>query len=290
MNELDSQSSFRTIELIVLDNGSPEKFDATRPLSKGSTYRYLNTEMTLSADINILKSYEAATSDWVYVIGDSKIPVQGFIEKISSDINQYKAKIFIYQDQSTNFLDVAIDSCVGLKNKDLKFGDIILVGNSVISHEIIEQHLEISSQFVYSRSVTAALIFLALENKKLVLFRNSRLLSKFLDKPATYRPGLAILDCWARFNALSTLPVSEKFTRIINRLVLDNETMHSRFIFMKFCLIKIVREKTDIRRELRTIIKYRYTRSFCFSEYVLVRFLLIFSQFHYLIYRKLLNL
>ena len=232
-------------------------------------------------------SYEAATSDWIYVIGDSKIPVQGFIEKISSDIKSYDAKIFIYQDQSTNSQDVAIDSCMGLRNKDLKFGDIILLGNSVISREVMKKHLEIGSPFVYARSVTAALIFLALEDNELVIFKHSKLLSIFLDKPAEYVPKLALLECWARFNALSTLPVSRNSAKIINKLVIDNETFHSRLIFMKFCLIKIMREKLDIRRELRAIIVYRYTLSISFSEYILVRLLLTFNVLHYLIYRKL---
>ena len=221
--------------------------------------RVLRNKIHLGPDASILRSIEFAESDWIYCLGDSKIPVENVFDLIVNDINENSGiSSIVYKFKNLNEDDRTISNVSEIASKDIHWGDFFLVGNSVISAKLVKKYYSTATQFTLSRSMLFIFHILALKNKDKVLLSNNRIVKEFVEKPVFYNPGLSLLECWAQFPLLVNLPIKDEERMIIIDKIIKGESRDDKIIFYKFCLIKIFRENIDISFNLKNILSYRY--------------------------------
>lgn len=229
-------------------------------------------------DESILRAYEGCNSDWIYFLGDSKLPVKDFekvIRAANADCPMAVAYFFCY-DSSFNGGKV-IDTIEDLVRSGLTLGDFILGGNSIFSRRIVEKYIRYSYRTLSSRIAHVAMPIIALSKDESIFISNNRVIERFIEKPATYQPGKALLDCWASFSLLTLLPISYKNALLINKYVVNYENNFSRLNFLKYSLLKIFRENISISKDLLVIINTRYIFYKKWNEWMMLRVLYLIS-------------
>lgn len=233
----------------------------------------------VGVDESILRAYEACNSDWIYFLGDSKLPVEDF-EKVMKSANidypMATAYFFCY-DTSLNG-GIAVHTIEDLIHSGLTLGDFILGGNSIFSRRIVEKYIRYSYRALSSRIAHVAMPIIALSKGEPIFISNKKIIEKFIEKPATYQPGKALLDCWASFSLLALLPITYKNALLINKYVVNYETNLSRLNFFKYSLLKIFREKTSISKDLLFMINTRYIFYKKWNEWMMLKVLYFISM------------
>jgi hypothetical protein len=116
-----------------------------------------------------------------------------------------------------------------------------------------------------------AMPLMALSQGNSIYVSNNKIIEKFIEKPSSYKPGKALLDCWASFSLLVLLPIEKKDATYLNKYIVLNDNLSQKIIFLKFCLLNIFREKTIISKELKIILASRYIFYSQFYEKNLIR-------------------
>jgi hypothetical protein len=157
----------------------------------------------------------------------------------------------------------------------IKFGDLLLVGNSLMHKKLFSRYYSILYKFNYTRSVLPATHLMHLNNGGSLKVSAERVIEKPIPKPQSYNPGLSLLECWYSFPSLSLLPLNLKHKKKVNKMILDNEKFKDLINLIKFCLIKMFREKKDISQELYMIIKNRYNFKYSYEIFFIYPIFLI---------------
>lgn len=221
--------------------------------------RVLRNKIHLGADASILRSIELAESDWIYCLGDSKIPVENVFDLIVNDIKENSdISSIVYKFKNSNEFARTISNVSEIANKDIHWGDFFLVGNSVINAKLVKNYFSTATQLTFTRSMLFIFHILALKNNNKILLSNNRIVKEFLVKPVFYNPGLSLLECWAQFPLLVNLPIKDEERMMVLDKIIKGESRDDITTFYKFCLIKIFRENIDISFNLKNILAYRY--------------------------------
>ena len=232
----------------------------------------------VGVDESILRAYEACKSDWIYFLGDSKLPVEDFERVITSaKMDCPTAAAYFFCHDSSLIGGIAIRSIRDLVHSGLTLGDFILGGNSIFSRRIVEKYIRYSYRTLSSRIAHVAMPIIALSKGESIFISNNRVIEKFIEKPATYQPGKALLDCWASFSLLTLLPISYNNALLINKYVVNYENNFSRLNFLKYSLLKIFRENISISKDLLVIINTRYIFYKKWNEWMMLRVLYLIS-------------
>jgi hypothetical protein len=228
----------------------------------------------LGVDESILRCYEMCDADWIYFLGDSKLPTRNF-EAVMSAAHAAlpDAAAYFFRYDSTFNDGQIIKSIEELVGSGLTLGDFILGGNSVFSRKIVEKYINFSYRTLSSRIAHVAMPLMALIRSESLYLSSEKIIDKFLAKPSLYQPGKALLDCWASFSLLALLPISRRDAILVHRYVLKNEDTTDRFIFAKYCLIKIFRERVMISKDIKIILNTRYLFRKPVIEFTMVLFL-----------------
>jgi hypothetical protein len=210
-------------------------------------------------DESILRAYEQCDADWIFFLGDSKLPSLDF-EHILMSANKAcpHASAYFFSFDSSLMRNMQINSIQELVDSGLTLGDFILGGNSVFSRKIVEKYISYSYRTLSSRIAHVAMPLMALSKGESVFVSSDRIIERFVEKPSTYQPGKALLDCWSSFSLLVLLPLERDNAKQLNKYVLKNDNFRSSIIFFKYCLLKIFSEKVSISKDLRATLKLRY--------------------------------
>jgi hypothetical protein len=210
-------------------------------------------------DESILRAYEHCDSEWIYFLGDSKLPYLDF-ESVLKSAHQAcpDACAYFFSYDSTLKGDLRIDSIEALVKSGFRLGDFILGGNSVFSRKIVEKYIAYSYRVLSSRIAHVAMPLMALSRREPIFIARAKIIDKYIEKPSTYQPGKALLDCWASFALLVLLPIERGSAKDINKYVLQNERFSQLSNFCKYCLLKVFRDKIPISKDLKTILRFRY--------------------------------
>ncbi len=278
------------IGIIILDNNSNERIDINdigSILLINTRIKIYYNDFHVCAEANHLRAMNLATSKWIYLLGDSKIPdnntLNHFIIELES-FKDYSAIIFSY-DKKINS-SFSINNLNDLFHKHAKFGDILLAGNVIISKKIYDKYINIASQFTITKGPLPIFILLLLNDNYKILLSKDIIIKNIVEKPLSYNPKLELLECWARFPILTLLPINFIYLKNLNRFIINNENFNSRLNFSKFILIKIFKEKKRISHKLILILKTRYIYSTNVSEYILI-FILYFISINVEFYFKI---
>lgn len=230
-------------------------------------------------DESILRAYEQCESEWIYFLGDSKLPIANFEPLLKSAYSKCPdAAAYFFSFDSDLTSDLRISSIKSLVESGLTLGDFILGGNSVFSQQIVKKYISQSYRTLSSRIAHVAMPLIALSKGESLFVSKERIIDAFIEKPATYQPGKALLDCWASFSLLSLMPITKDEAKLINRYVVKNETVKSRTNFYKYILIKIFREKTSISKDLVMILNCRYIFYTNLIEMLAIRVLYVLAE------------
>jgi len=269
------KSSNRNFCISIIDN-DPSNLLSTEFIKSNNInripIRVLRNKIHLGPDASILRSIELSESDWIYCLGDSKIPVDNAFDLIVNDIKENSdISSIVYKFKNSNEFATTISNVSEIANKDIHWGDLFLIGNSVISAKLVKNYFSTATQFTLSRSMLFIFHILALKNNHKVLFSNNRIVKEFLEKPAFYNPGLSLLECWAQFPLLVNLPIKNNERMVVIDKIIKGESWDDKITFYKFCLLKIFRENIDISFNLKTILAYRYCyKMFYFEKTIII--------------------
>ncbi len=269
------------IGIIILDNNSNIRIEINDlesiSLNDIKLQLYYN-DFHVCAEANHLRAMNLATSKWIYLLGDSKIPnnkiLNLFINNIES-INMNEAIIYSYDNKIKNSL--SINNLNELFQKQSKFGDILLAGNVIIKKNVYNKYIKIVSQFTITKGTLPVFILLLLNDSNKILLSHNVIIDNFIQKPSSYNPEFELLECWARFPLLTLLPINSSNLKSLNKYIIKNENFKSRINFSKFIYIKLFRENQDIKSKLRVILKTRYIFYKYFPEYILIYILYFVS-------------
>jgi hypothetical protein len=257
-----AQSVSRKTQVLILTEPDSQSLPPSEQLASWSDK--LDIKVSINAckagvDESILRAYEQCNAEWIYFLGDSKLPTADFemvLNKAHTDC-PYAAAYFFRCD-STFSTNQRIHSIEALVKSGLTLGDFILGGNSVFSRRIVEKYISYSYRTLSSRIAHVAMPLMALSKGDSIYVSNSKIIEKFIEKPSSYQPGKALLDCWASFSLLVLLPIEKKDAVHLNKYIVKNETFSEQVVFLKYCLLKIFREQSAISKELKIILNLRY--------------------------------
>lgn len=221
--------------------------------------RVLKNKLHLGPDASVLRALEIAKSEWVYFLGDSKIPSDDAIDTIANDVkNNKNIASIVYKSKNFNRDSIYINNIKEISSNNLYFGDFLLGGNSVFRKQTINAYFAIATQFTITRSILPIFHFLALKDNKTVYISNKEIIKAFIEKPDYYNPGLSLIECWSQFPLLANLPIDKNEKKYLIQNIIKNESFKDRLVFYKFCLINIFRENIDISFNLKALLSYRY--------------------------------
>ena len=151
------------------------------------------------------------------------------MEIIKNDIESaQEVGRFIYSYDSLLKKEETISSINDLTKSKLTFGDLLLVGNSVFSNIIIRKYLSIAQEHAGSHAPLPVFSICCLSDEIRIKLSKKIIIERFLQKPETYNPSCALLDCWSGFPLLARLPVSDEDAKKIVRFVRKNENLNSK--------------------------------------------------------------
>jgi len=265
----------RNVQIYVVDNCSSVdlNLDKINKYNFSCHVKIFRNKYHIGPDASVVRALELGDSDWVYLLGDSKLPVENVFKIMLKDCIKYNAAWgIVYSFDRTITQPVLINS---LEAIPIKYGDFFLGGNSLISEKSLKKYLPLASQLTITRMSHAIFHIMPLCNKEEVYLSSDRVVKEFIEKPLEYNPKLSLLECWAQFSLILLLPVSVKNQKIINKLIVENESIEDRIIFLKFSLLAIFRHKKNISPHLKKIILYRYL----YMQFSLEKWLIVYPLY-----------
>jgi hypothetical protein len=274
--------------VIILDNAS-EKINYNKLKKNVINYKFglrlYSNSYKIGPDENIIRVTELSDdSGWVYLLGDSKLPVINIISILKQEISilsdDEKAILFSFDHiHSINYTVNSLNEFFDLK---IKFGDFLLVGNSIINKSVFSLNYDNAYKLNLSRSVLPIFNLLNLSSGGSLRISKHKIIQNAIEKPKHYNPGLSLLECWYSFPMLCILPLKRNHRKKINKMILNNEKFKDYLIFIKYCLLKIFKEKKNISQELYLILKFRYLYCFFSIEKFFIIPLLIISKIKFI--------
>ena len=256
---ISQERNLDQVEIILLDNKSPSVIDIKiiKKYFKNTNFFYYQNSFHLGPDVNYLKSIELANSEWVYPIGDSKIPKKGFISMILRDIKKYKdCMSIVYSYASKLKKNLIINTIYEIDSKKIHFGDFFLGGTSIISRKNVEHYLSQAGQITLSRMPHSLFHLKPLLDHKKIVLNKEKIIETFLKKPAHYDPKLSFLECWAQFALIDFITSDTKARKILNKKIFEVYGEIWRFGY--HALHKLFIKRIDISSNIDRIIKFRY--------------------------------
>lgn len=239
---------------------------------------YRNTNF-ISGHSNLLRVIELSNTEWVLVLGDSKNLAKNSIEIIKNDIrlNENISGI-VYSYDSCLKEDLTISSVHDLVKSGINFGDILLAGNGLYKKSYLINYLPIAQKYHHTFAPMAIFMLSGLLDGCQVRVSNKRIIANFIHKPESYNPPLQFLECMAGFPRLAELASDRKTSKLILKYINSNDDINHKLNFIKFCLIKIFKDKIAITNYLNDVLNYRYLYSIFSYEKIIIYILILISS------------
>lgn len=273
--------------IIILDNQSEIICSKTTELLrqiKGFGIRFYQNSSQIGPDENIVRVMEIAKDhcNWVYPLGDSKLPVENFISLLFETIKSPKinnSKLIFFSFDNLN-LNVCINCYLEFYRYEPKFGDTLLVGNSLVRSAYLENNIWVLYNNTHTRAILPAALIDCLNNNKPIALVASKIISKAVQKPQSYNPKLSLLECLSMFPLLianiKRKSDRKNFLKFINR----DLSINDKWNVLKFCLLKIYKEKVSITYLLEDISTFRYRYNRFSIEHLVIKSLITLSKLH----------
>lgn len=280
LTHIANEKSLNLIEIIILDNCSPtilpnQFFDK---LFLNTQIKYLQNNFHLGPDANYLKAIELANCEWVYPIGDSKIPKKGFVDMILKDIKLHKDSFGIVYKYASNLKnDLTFSNIKYFNDKKIHLGDFFLGGNSIISRKSIILYLNIAGQVTLSRMPHATFHLMPVLNFQSITLKKDAIIELFLEKPSNYDPKLSFFECLSQFSLIDVITNDWTARKIINKKIFEIYGENWRFIYHS--LNFTFKKKIDISSNIHRILKFRFIHGYGYINLIVALLLYYFIKF-----------
>lgn len=168
-------------ELIVLDNASSvsvgSDFSESLEPDEQKLFKVITNPVNIGADANILRSFELANGEWLWILGDDDQPTITAIQTILRVIQSQKKSTFINFSTSTMLSDNSrLESYEtmgqsGFVNGIDYAGNINFMSVGVWKIDKVLGSLNIAYHYTYSMSTTFVLLLSSLGEKAFVIFQ-----------------------------------------------------------------------------------------------------------------------
>lgn len=265
-------------EIIIFNNDPRTKIDKLELVdaSEKRKIKVINTRIHFGPDASLLHGMQLARTEYIYLLGDSKIPDKEVFIHFYNEIENGGFDTLVFSHKS-NLISTQILDFKSLHNDNIHIGDLFLGGSTIIKREFFELHFSKATQLTLARSVLLTFNILAIKYGRCKM-TNKVAIHDFLDKPKHYDPELSLLECWGQFPLVNRLDLSHFERKLIERKLKKMEGLNEKIILIKFSLIQIFRHKKDITYHLKFIQKNRNLFSFSFVEFLILFFLRIVSR------------
>lgn len=249
-------------QIIIIDNNSSaflseKQFALIKDLN--INIKFYRNRMHIGPDANVLRALELAENNWVHLLGDSKILNKNYINFVLEIIdNNSNINSIVFSYDKILKSHKKISNLDDFLNSQIKYGDLFLGANSLIDINTIKKYIHICSQLTVTRSILSIFHILNLRDNRTIYFSEITIVQSALGKKGI-DPRLSFYECWAQFNLIVNLQINIDQAKKLNKKILKEDNFKNYWIFVKYTLIKIFREKSDISRNLNLILNYRYT-------------------------------
>ena len=280
LTHISSENKLDFVEIIILDNYSnsilPDQFFVD--LFKDKKISYYQNKFHLGPDANYLKAIELANCEWVYPIGDSKIPKKGFVDMILNDIKLHKDSFGIVYKYASNLKnDLTFSNIKYFNDKKIHLGDFFLGGNSIISRKSIILYLNIAGQVTLSRMPHATFHLMPVLNFQSITLKKDAIIELFLEKPSNYNPKLSFFECLSQFSLIDVITNDWAARKIINKKIFEIYGENWRFIYHS--LNFTFKKKIDISSNIHRILKFRFIHGYGYINLIVALLLYYFIKF-----------
>jgi abequosyltransferase len=162
--EFDAQ-----VNICVIDNMSPLPVeDSLR--AEGidiSRLTVLRNSANVGANANILRCFELAKTEWVWVLGDSDLPEPDALQKLTAVLAEHPDALMVrFTDSADARVSTGIDAFV----QDItSFGSTLFISSAVFNVKALRNGLKFGHQFAYSMAPHLVLLLHQLnDNGKVV--------------------------------------------------------------------------------------------------------------------------
>jgi len=206
------------VELIILDNSSfvPVEDTLAVILDRYSHHdvKVYRNKINIGANANILRSFEFATAEWLWILGDDDVVSKTAIDDILKTIKEHREAVFI--NFSTEIMRkkglraVSYDTC-GVEDfaERLDYaGNINFMSVSVWRVEPVKGKINISYHYAYSMSATFVLLLSVLGVDNVCYYSNCVLIEE--ATLADYVNRWRFRDFILGWNTILELPMSAK--------------------------------------------------------------------------------
>lgn len=163
------------VRILVLDNCSTVPISKTLPEELRSKITIVRNIINIGACANVLRCFELADSDWVWILGDDDQPAADAITRILLKIQQHPDCFLIdfghpYMPPREKTLTVrgAVNAISGMYypdgNPQIYSWSDGHISNEVINRRKLKDYIQIGYKFIHSHYPHVAMFFTALSN------------------------------------------------------------------------------------------------------------------------------
>ena len=213
-----TEQTNKNFELIIIDNNSPEnpKKELEGMLLKSKIlYKFLRNKSNIGGDANIIKAFEVASGDWLWILGDDDLPYKESVDIIYSNIEDKKDYLFI-NFLSQNEIRKQSFSSIGIEDfiKRLDYmGGLNFNSTGLWNLKYATPMIGFAYRYSYSMSTTFSILLNGLNSSGKCFFSNEKIIEKvsIVDKESKWQ----FLKFIKSFNLILEIPNKEYLRRIL---------------------------------------------------------------------------
>lgn len=164
-----SNTNLRNAKVLIVDNCSTDDTQEVAKMYAGDNFklnlRYIKNAANIGGDANILRCFEVADTEWVWILGDDDLPVFNCIEILSNAIDSHQdcqylnfasTILALRTDRSTGFTTSGIADLVTRLDC---YSNLLFISAGVFKRLAFLKHLPNAYRYIYAYSSQLALIF-----------------------------------------------------------------------------------------------------------------------------------
>jgi len=217
-------TNLNNIKILIVDNCST---DDTEQVTKSycdkapkQAINYYRNPANIGADANILRCFELADTEWLWIVGDDDLPVPNCIDIVQATISAHQdcqylnfasTILALRVSRRSGFTTSGIDELVASIDC---YSNLLFVSSGVYKRTAFLKHLPKAYRFIYAYSTQLALVFSVMaedSNKK--CYFSPELLIEWEPPPKaiTWSQDLFTLGAPFVSEALSSIKLRDEF-------------------------------------------------------------------------------